>query len=194
MSRKRTYTKEMKAAVLQDHWRGEAVTTLCDAYGISPALFYRWQEDYLKKATNLIDRQVQSLVTKLTKLAGYSEIPDTWQDYLKKRFTETRGHLSVYASDRKTNEKVVEVMKLIHQNIDNLRLPYTKEHNRADYIRMIAGKVGKTEETIRRQIKRYNLYWNVDPEAKPLSAIEKQSILEGISDAIGDETFKKELG
>lgn len=149
-------------------------------------------DNEFEKAKKVINEHVQKLVDALTFVAESKEIPEEWLLYLRKRFVETRKHLSEYGRDRRVDESLVKVMKLIHQHIGSLDKERTKHHSAADSIRAIANEVGLTERQIRRRLDDYRLYGtNLENQ---LPAKTKQSIQEGISDAIWDEVFKKEFG
>ena len=99
---RRQFTSEEKAAAVKRHVvGGEAVSAICDDFGLAPNLFYRWQKELFDHAAaafevkgrgprgNAKSRQLEKKVEKLeTKLAHKDNvIAEITEDYVRLKKT-----------------------------------------------------------------------------------------------------------
>ena len=51
MTIRKRYTSEKKVEILREHLKNKmSVTEICSKYGITPAMFYRWEKDLFEGA------------------------------------------------------------------------------------------------------------------------------------------------
>ena len=64
--RRRKYTAEQKVAILREHLvEGRRLSDLCDAYGLHPTVFYRWQKEFFEKGARAFEKEVEGRTKKL---------------------------------------------------------------------------------------------------------------------------------
>lgn len=75
--KRRKHNPREKVAILREHLlEGAAVSNVCDAHGLNPTMFYRWQKEFFEhgaaafdrpraNASKAEERRVQALETKL---------------------------------------------------------------------------------------------------------------------------------
>lgn len=57
MSRRRRHTPEEKVIILKKHLlEKKPISEVCQAHGISPTLFYRWQQEFFEKGALTFQR------------------------------------------------------------------------------------------------------------------------------------------
>jgi len=57
MNRRRRHTPEEKVSILKKHLlEKKPISEVCREHGISPTLFYRWQQEFFEKGAQLFQR------------------------------------------------------------------------------------------------------------------------------------------
>ena len=65
-AKRRTFTGAEKVAVVRRHLvEGEAVSDLCDEYGLNPTVFYRWQKELFENGAAALERRTNGRERKL---------------------------------------------------------------------------------------------------------------------------------
>ena len=55
---RRRFTSQEKVAVLREHFIEKIpISQICDKHGLSPALFYRWQQEFFEKGSRVFEPQ-----------------------------------------------------------------------------------------------------------------------------------------
>jgi len=86
---RKTYTPEEKVAIIREHLlEGVAVSDLCDAYGLHPTVYYRWQKEFFEGGA-----------------AAFAKESSRQIGQLKQRLAETEAQL------RRKNDVLAEVME-----------------------------------------------------------------------------------
>ena len=68
MAKRKKYTSDQKVKILRAHLLEKAlVSDLCDKYGISPALFYRWQKEFFEKGSAAFEKAKDAPSKKLVR-------------------------------------------------------------------------------------------------------------------------------
>ena len=55
---RRQYTASQKIAILREHLlEGRPISDVCDAHGLAPTVFYRWQKDLFESGHTVFERR-----------------------------------------------------------------------------------------------------------------------------------------
>ena len=58
-SGRRRFTAQEKVAVLREHFIDTIpVSQICDKHGLSPAIFYRWQQEFFEKGSRVFEPHI----------------------------------------------------------------------------------------------------------------------------------------
>ena len=58
IQKRKHYSSEQKVSIIKEHLVGKKpVSELCERYGIAVNMFYRWQEEFFLRATEVFDQQ-----------------------------------------------------------------------------------------------------------------------------------------
>lgn len=86
---RKAYTPEQKVAIIRKHLlEGMDVSDLCDAHGLHPTVYYRWQKEFFEGGA-----------------AAFAKDSDRQIGALKRRLEEVQAQLS------RKNEVLAEVME-----------------------------------------------------------------------------------
>ena len=86
---RKTYTPEEKVAIIRKHLLdGVAVSDLCDAHGLHPTVYYRWQKEFFEGGA-----------------AAFAKESDRQLGELKRRLAEAEAQLG------RKNDVLAEVME-----------------------------------------------------------------------------------
>jgi transposase len=75
--KRKHYSSKEKVAILKEHLAGKRlVSEVCEKHGISPNMFYRWQEEFFMRAEDCFDKPISGRPSAAAKAAEqrYSEM------------------------------------------------------------------------------------------------------------------------
>ncbi|MCP4667894.1 MAG: transposase [Deltaproteobacteria bacterium] len=68
MAKRKKYPPAQKVRILREHLLEKvAVSDLCDKYGCSPALFYRWQKEFFENGAAAFEKGKDKIGKKIAK-------------------------------------------------------------------------------------------------------------------------------